>query len=66
MYERVHLTDRMTYFDKMADLALHDSDRISPEQLRRQVLLVLKEVERDTRHKAAGIASALHAEIMNM
>ena len=63
---RVHLTDRMTYFDKMADMALHEHDRITPEQLRRQVLLALKEVERDTRHKAAEIASHMHAEIINM
>ena len=59
-------TDRMSYFDRIADFALHEHDRITPEQLRRQVLLALKEVERDTRHKAAGLAMALHGEIINI
>ena len=63
---RVHLTDRMSYFDRIADFALHEHERITPEQLQRQVVLALKEVERDTRHKAAELAGALHREIMNM
>ena len=54
------------YFELMADVALYGHERISPEQLRRQVILALKEVERDARHEAASLASELHGNIMNM
>ena len=53
------------YFEKYADTALHEHDRITPEQLRRQVILALKEVERDTRHRCAEISSVCHGEILN-
>jgi hypothetical protein len=53
------------YFEQMADIALHHASEVAPDQLRRQVLLILKEVERDTRHRCAEMASALHGEILN-
>jgi hypothetical protein len=53
------------YFERMAQQALHEFERVSADQLRRQVMLALREVERDTRHRCAEMASNLHAEIFN-
>lgn len=53
------------YFERMANQALHCVNEVTPDQLRRQVLLTLKEVERDTRHRCAEMAGALHGEILN-
>ena len=54
------------YFERMADLALHEFERVTPEQLRRQVLLVLRDVERDTRHQACDRVADMERQIMNM
>lgn len=55
-----------TYFETMAEQALHEYDRVTPEHLKRQVILVMKEVDRDARHRAADIAVSASREILNM
>ena len=58
------MTDQ--YFERMALQAMNVYKLLSPEELKRQIILVMKEVERDTRHRAAEIAMSNHSEIMNM
>jgi hypothetical protein len=54
------------YFKKMVDQALYEYESCTPEELRRQVMLALTEVERDTRHEAAELAHRLSADIHNI
>ena len=54
------------YFEMMIDHALHEYETCTKEQLRRQVNSALKEVERDTRHKAGELAHVLANDIHNM
>ena len=55
-----------SYFEKWADIALHEHDRITPDQLRRQTILAMKEVARDHRHLAAEMVGELQNRIFNM
>jgi hypothetical protein len=54
------------YFEKMIDFALCECETLTPEQLRRQVGAALRDVERETRHKAAELTYKLANDIHNM
>ena len=54
------------YFETMANVALHEAEKITPEQLKRQVILALKEVHRDTRHAAVEIMNAAEHDVLNI
>lgn len=56
----------MNYFERQAAIALEHHSELTYEQLHRQVMLVLREVERDTRHEACTLASELVNKIMNI
>jgi hypothetical protein len=51
------------YFNEMARDAIESYESLA--QLHRNVVLVLKQVERDTRHRCAEMASQLHGDILN-
>ena len=55
-----------SYFNKMIDFALCEYETLTPEQLRRQVRAALRDVERETRHKASELAYKLAHDIHNM
>lgn len=54
------------YFEKMVDHALYQYETSAPNEIRRQVKRALREVERDTRHKAGELAHKLANDIHNM
>ena len=54
------------YFEEMVTLALKDVDKLDYCQRRKQVSAVIREVERDTRHKAAELAQKCAADIHNI
>lgn len=66
MAEEATVMPKKGYYERMADCALHEYERCSPEQLRRQVIMVLKEVQRDTRHRASELASELACDMMSI
>ncbi|MCK5600607.1 hypothetical protein KAR91_01990 [Candidatus Pacearchaeota archaeon] len=55
-----------TYFNKMIDFALCEYETLTPEQLRRQVGAALRDVERETRHKASELTYKLANDIHNI
>ena len=63
------VSDEQEYFEHMADLALVGMDTLAAldhDRFRRQIIVALKEVERECRHAAADRASKLSNELRNM
>ena len=60
------VSNEQDYFEQMADIALADEEFLDKRQLRRQVILALKEVARDVRHAASVKARSLEGELFNM
>ena len=54
------------YWEQLADQALHEYKTVSEEQLRRQVVLSLKEAQKDARHQASDIMSEASSKTFNM
>lgn len=54
------------HFETMAEGVLYNYTELTRAKLKRRILLALKEVERDTRHKAADIAADVQSQIINM
>ena len=57
--------DEKDYFDRMVDAALISWTEIDERQLRRQVMMILKSVERDTRHNCVGLVYDLANKMHN-